>query len=90
MIGSVMLAVSATNLVPVAVCFEGAAIISRSSIHLARPQTTAWLLLRDQPVERLPDTVYIETSQLELTSRRSAARRLARLGAPKRRAFRPS
>jgi chromosome segregation ATPase len=63
MIGSVMLAASATNSSAAPLCFERRGDHFEESIHLARPQYIV-ALASDRPVEALPDTVYIETSQL--------------------------
>lgn len=63
MIGSVMFAASATNSVPAPLCFERRGDHFEESTHLARPQYMV-AVASDRPLEILPDTVYIETSQL--------------------------
>ena len=63
MIGSVMLAASGTNSVAAPLCFERRGDHFEESIHLARPQYIV-AVASDRPVEALPDTIYIETSQL--------------------------
>ena len=66
LIGSVMLlAASGTNSVPAPLCFERRGDHFEESTHLARPQYMV-AVASDRPVEVLPDTVYIETSQLEV------------------------